>query len=255
MSNPVYQFVGSRIPYHYFFSKGHGTSNYAHEAGSYDSALKQAGIENYNIIQYTSVIPPQSREIEKKHFKQYLAKMAPHGAVLECIMSTAHGLANETVVTGLMTGHIYDKAKKEYLGGYAVEYMQTYPMKISKDAAAENCAKTLLYDMSGVMERRHFGKLVFSSDENDDSNIKSNTQKLKTKNIVKKLLVNDKTLKIDIHGMKGKFEWHLHNFQFDYLYIKNAKYGTSICCMGFVDFLYPFFQKVALAPNGNIHSY
>jgi len=54
---------GVRIPSKFFCTKGSGESDFGsgsgdpYEAGSYDSALNKAGIENYNIVKYTSVMP------------------------------------------------------------------------------------------------------------------------------------------------------------------------------------------------------
>lgn len=58
------------------------------ETGSYDLALEQAGIQDFNIMPYTSVMPPESHEI----LREEAAKHYSHGAVLETIMAQINGV-------------------------------------------------------------------------------------------------------------------------------------------------------------------
>ena len=63
--------LGNRVPYEYFITYGSGQSNVGseglpYETGSYDAALTKAGIQNANIIEYTSVIPTGAKEISKE---------------------------------------------------------------------------------------------------------------------------------------------------------------------------------------------
>ena len=63
--------LGNRVPYEYFLTKGKGESNAGseglpYETGSYDDALNDAGIQNSNVIEYTSVIPVGAKEIPKE---------------------------------------------------------------------------------------------------------------------------------------------------------------------------------------------
>ena len=51
--------VGNRVPHKYFLTTGKGESDAGSkflpaETGSYDAALNSAGIENANVIKYTS---------------------------------------------------------------------------------------------------------------------------------------------------------------------------------------------------------
>jgi len=55
-----YSEIGCRIPKQYFWVIGWGESDVGIETGSYDAALHMAGIENYNVLLYTSVLPPRS---------------------------------------------------------------------------------------------------------------------------------------------------------------------------------------------------
>jgi hypothetical protein len=63
--------LGNRVPYEYFITSGSGQSNVGseglpYETGSYDEALTKAGVENANIIEYTSVIPTGAKQISKE---------------------------------------------------------------------------------------------------------------------------------------------------------------------------------------------
>jgi hypothetical protein len=48
--------IGCRIPKDYFWVIGWGESDVGIETGSYDAALTMAGIENFNVMLYTSVL-------------------------------------------------------------------------------------------------------------------------------------------------------------------------------------------------------
>jgi pyruvoyl-dependent arginine decarboxylase (PvlArgDC) len=63
--------LGNRVPYEYFITSGSGefdagSKGLPYETGSYDEALTKAGIENANVIEYTSVIPTGAKEISKE---------------------------------------------------------------------------------------------------------------------------------------------------------------------------------------------
>ncbi len=66
-----FAYVGNRVPSKYFITHGAGESDAGSkflpaETGSYDAALNDAGIENANIVKYTSVIPTEAKEISLK---------------------------------------------------------------------------------------------------------------------------------------------------------------------------------------------
>ncbi|MBU1910697.1 MAG: pyruvoyl-dependent arginine decarboxylase, partial [Verrucomicrobia bacterium] len=58
-----------------------------YEPFPYDLALADAGIENFNVVYYTSVLPPESYEVPMAEAK----KAFHHGAVLKSIMAKAAG--------------------------------------------------------------------------------------------------------------------------------------------------------------------
>jgi pyruvoyl-dependent arginine decarboxylase (PvlArgDC) len=75
-----YTEIGCRIPREYFWVIGWGESDVGIETGSYDAALHMAGIENYNVMLYTSVLPPET--VELRHLPDI-----HHGSVLEGIIA------------------------------------------------------------------------------------------------------------------------------------------------------------------------
>ena len=61
--------LGNRIPRTYFCTAGFGQSSEGSgldpfHTESFDAALRTAGIENYNVMTYSSVIPPEAEEIQ-----------------------------------------------------------------------------------------------------------------------------------------------------------------------------------------------
>lgn len=143
--------LGNRVPYEYFLTSGAGESNAGskglpYETGSYDQALTNAGIQNANVIEYTSVIPTHAKEISKK---EGLARIQ-WGEVMECIKAQANGSQGEFISAAVMTTSVYDPAGK-YLGGFACEY--------SGSGDRKSCEKSLEDSIDGIIERRGLGKL------------------------------------------------------------------------------------------------
>ena len=135
---------GPRIPTTYFVTTGTGESDQGippdpYETFSYDLALLEAGIENFNVVYYTSVLPPESKEVPIESVKQ----LFHHGAVLETIMAKAGGVKGDTLAAGI--GRVWavdDKGKT--IGGFAAEYERVYSKKkVSVETAREDAIKQL----------------------------------------------------------------------------------------------------------------
>lgn len=114
---------GVRVPTAYIATTGIGQSDEGlppdpYETFSYDLALQEAGIENFNVIYYTSVLPPESYEIPLEEAKKYFH----HGAVLESIMAKAGGVQGDTVAAGVGRIWAKDPATGKKIGGFAAEY-------------------------------------------------------------------------------------------------------------------------------------
>jgi arginine decarboxylase len=111
-----YTEIGCRIPREYFWVIGWGESEVGVETGSYDAALHMAGIENYNVMLYTSVLPPEA--VELHHLPDI-----HHGSVLEGIIAIQHADEPGTRITaGVLLAKVYRISDDSYLGGFACEY-------------------------------------------------------------------------------------------------------------------------------------
>ena len=73
-----YAEISGRIPREYFWVVGWGESHVGIETGSYDAALHMAGIENYNLMLYSSMLPPEAVELRQ------LPKSASASSVTLC---------------------------------------------------------------------------------------------------------------------------------------------------------------------------
>jgi pyruvoyl-dependent arginine decarboxylase len=144
---------GSRIPTAYFVTTGVGESNEGippdpYETFSYDIALFDAGIENFNVVYYTSVLPPESFEVP---LASVMASFH-HGAVLEAIMAKAGGERGDTVAAGVGRVWAVD-ADGCYVGGFAAEYERVYtkervdPLTARQDAV-EQLTKSLVHEVT-----------------------------------------------------------------------------------------------------------
>jgi len=113
---PRYTEIGCRIPREYFWLIGWGESDVGIETGSYDAALHMAGIENYNVMLYTSVLPPEAVELHE-------LPNIHHGSVLEGIIAIQHAEKPGTRITaGLLLAKVHHVSDGSYLGGFACEY-------------------------------------------------------------------------------------------------------------------------------------
>jgi arginine decarboxylase len=143
------QVLGNRIPCEYFISVGGGESEAGSkglpfETGSYDAALNDAGIQNVNVVKYTSVIPTHAKQIDK----EVGLKGIKWGEVMECIMAQANGKKGSTITAAVMTTEVKDP-KGKHLGGFACEYSGSGTKKDIEISLAES--------IEGMIERRHYG--------------------------------------------------------------------------------------------------
>ncbi|WP_437955616.1 pyruvoyl-dependent arginine decarboxylase [Sorangium sp. So ce119] len=142
---PIYL---TRVPLAYFVTSGYGDTDHGGgldpwHTGSFDLALAMAGIENFNIVVCSSVIPPEAYEIPlevaKPHFR--------HGAVMEVILASMNGRTGETVTAGLGRVRVRDRRTGACLGGFAAEY--------EGHGDAATAARTLRHELEGIVLRRH----------------------------------------------------------------------------------------------------
>jgi len=149
--------IGARIPKEYVRVKGAGQATFGPgidpwETAAYDIALLNAGIENCNIVTYTSVLPPESMEIPLQDAidLNYLH----HGMVLECIKAQVNGNQGDHICAGVGTCQVYhrnpvDMGREEliHIGGFAAEYEGHGSTERAKEALEEA--------LDGIVGRRY----------------------------------------------------------------------------------------------------
>jgi pyruvoyl-dependent arginine decarboxylase len=143
---------GNRIPSEYFITSGFGQSaagseGLPFETGSYDDALNDAGIQNVNVVKYTSVMPTNIKNIGKE---AGLANIK-WGEVMECIMAQQNGNQGETITATVMTTSVFDKSGK-HLGGFACEY--------AGSGTRKDVEESLAISITGMIERRGYGTFI-----------------------------------------------------------------------------------------------
>jgi len=106
-----------RIPNEFFITKGSGCSELALHPGSYHMALYDAGISNYNIVTYSSVIPATAKLVTLDEID-----MPPFGAELPSIMACANGFYGEHISAGIIYSWLYeDEDFNKKIGGLVCE--------------------------------------------------------------------------------------------------------------------------------------
>ncbi len=124
---------------------GWGESDVGIETGSYDAALHMAGIENYNILLYTSVLPPET--VELSHLPDI-----HHGSVLEGIIAIQHtGKPGTRITAGLLLAKVFRNSDSSHLGGFACEY--------AGNGSLEDAEANLREAMQQLFARRYKTKL------------------------------------------------------------------------------------------------
>lgn len=114
----------NRIPKDYILTKGFGDTDIGPghdpwETGSFDMARQMAQIENFNIVRYTSILPPEATEIPIEQ-----AKLLYHpGAVMECIISQMNGYQGDRICAGVGIVQVRRNYDGRLITNYAAEYI------------------------------------------------------------------------------------------------------------------------------------
>ncbi len=149
--------LGNRIPQYYFVTSGSGDTDIGPgedpwETGSYDLALLEASLANFNVVPYTSVLPPESKEVTLEFAQQYFH----HGAVVEVIMAQQNGVQGDTLTTGVGRIWVREKATGKAIGGFAAEFRKVYTgEQIPEDEAVAEAEKFLKISLDGEVSRRY----------------------------------------------------------------------------------------------------
>ena len=128
----------------YFITKGSGQSNMTSEKNEttcYDDALVNAGIGDINVITLSSMIPPDSVEIN------YVP--LGWGEVIHCIMARKDGKKGSFISCALLTAEVYKNQK--LLGSFVLEY--------SGNGSEGIAQKILLKQLLEMIQRRKYGKV------------------------------------------------------------------------------------------------
>src|SRR5215469_3148403 len=146
--------MGCRIPKDYFWTIGWGESDVGIETGSYDAALTMAGIENFNIMLYTSVLPPEATETS--HLPDI-----HHGSVLEGIIAIQHTDKPGTRITaGVLLAKVFRKEDQSFLGGFACEYAGNDDVQHAEANLQEAMRQLFARRYSSDLYQLELGKIV-----------------------------------------------------------------------------------------------
>ena len=150
--------LGTRYPTLAFHTGGTGQADdgippQPFETFCYDSALTQAKIENFNIVPYTSVLPPElfNNIVPVDKVTDYFK----HGAVLEVIMAGNGACINEHRAIATGVGICWGKDKDgKLIGGWAAEYVEYFPTYIDDEIAKGHAEMWLNKSLNHELELR-----------------------------------------------------------------------------------------------------
>lgn len=135
------------IPQRFFFTKGVGI--HKEKLGSFELALRDAGIAQYNLVSVSSILPPGCKKISKNKG----IKLLKSGEVVFCVM--ARNETNEpNRLIGAAMGCAVPKGNKKY--GYLSEHHCFGETEEKAGDYAEDLAASMLASTLG---------LKFNSDE------------------------------------------------------------------------------------------
>lgn len=145
---------GNMIPKDYIVTKGFGDTDmgsgnkFPWETGSWDLAMLMAQIENFNMVKYTSMLPPEATEIPLETART----LYHHGAVMGAIMAQTNGYKGERICAGVGIIQVRRISDGLHIGGYAAEYMGNG----NKQKAINNLHESLLNIVSRRYDRNQF---------------------------------------------------------------------------------------------------
>ncbi|MBQ8347041.1 MAG: pyruvoyl-dependent arginine decarboxylase [Alphaproteobacteria bacterium] len=150
--------VGTRYPTLAFHTGGVGQADdgippQPFETFCYDSALTQAKIQDFNVVPYTSVLPPELYNnivpVDK------VSKFFKHGAVLEVIIAGNGACINEHRAIATGVGICWGKDKDgKLIGGWAAEYVEYFPTYIDDEIAKGHAEMWLNKSLNHELELR-----------------------------------------------------------------------------------------------------
>lgn len=95
------------IPSEFFVTSGSATSDIS-DLNAFDIALREAGIEEQNLVAVSSIIPPEAVETPRKRL--------PMGAVTHCVLAQMRGRQGDRIAAGIAYAY-----RRDGYGGYVAE--------------------------------------------------------------------------------------------------------------------------------------
>ena len=150
--------LGTRYPTLAFHTGGAGQADdgippQPFETFCYDSALTEAKIENFNVVPYTSVLPPElyNNIVPVDKVTPYFK----HGAVLEVIIAGNGACINDHRAIATGVGICWGKDKEgKLIGGWAAEYVEYFPTYINDEIAKGHAEMWLNKSLNHELELR-----------------------------------------------------------------------------------------------------
>jgi arginine decarboxylase len=148
--------TNNRIPHEFFATKGSGCSEYAIHPGSYHMALNDAGISEFNILNYSSVLPSTAKLVTLDE-----VDMPPYGSEMCTIMAVANGYYGEHISAGIIYAWMYtDDTCEEKVGGLVCELSGYFDME-----ALEERLYTVLKDLhERTFAKYYLGEPIVSTE-------------------------------------------------------------------------------------------
>ncbi len=129
------------VPSKCFFTKGVGV--HKDKLASFELALRQAGIEKYNLVYVSSIFPPNCKLITRE---EGLAELQP-GSIVYVVMARSE-TSEPKRLTSAAIGHAMPKESNEY--GYLSEHHAFGETEEISGEYAEDLAATMLATTLGI---------------------------------------------------------------------------------------------------------
>lgn len=148
--------VGNLIPRTFFITKGSGESDLEMHAGSYHMALHDAGICDFNIMTYSSVIPATAVLTTMDEID-----LPPFGSEMKTIMAVSHGTQDEFVSAGVVYSWMYSDENFDHkVGGlvcevsgrYLIEELESRLTRVITDLHDKTYSQYFLGELNFVTE-------------------------------------------------------------------------------------------------------
>lgn len=135
-------FEKSMIPTKAFMVKGAGV--HKDKLASFELALRNAGIEKYNLVSVSSILPPDCKIVKKE---EGLPELKP-GAIVHCVLARNQANEPHRLMAAAIGTAIPVAAKEQY--GYISEHHSFGEDEITAGEYAEDLAATMLATTLGI---------------------------------------------------------------------------------------------------------